>query len=133
MSLRAWDCQMERRENKEVRGEMPQSSHQEKGARTPPRGQRKALGGQQARRAHVDQTTPPALWEALPGSWRETQWAGQKEELPEGGGCVAVGGQSTHPATLKQSVPFLSYPLPPSLLPHWSSKRDWPWALSPSA
>lgn len=35
MNLRTWGCQMERRKNKEVSGEMPQSSHQERGGPLP--------------------------------------------------------------------------------------------------
>lgn len=42
---------------------------------------RKALGDRRAGRAHVHQTTLPAWPEALRGSWREAQRAGQEETL----------------------------------------------------
>lgn len=37
---------------------------------------------------------------------------GQEEELPEGGGCVAVGAQSARLVKLKRPVSFLSYSSP---------------------
>lgn len=71
-------------------------------------------GGQRARRASTAR---------IPSRELEGGTAGRTPgKAARGGGCAGVRRQSTHPVTLKQSVPFLSHssPHPPvSLPPHW--------------
>ena len=112
MSLRARGCRMERDGKARAGGQWggaPEQLPGEQGQDPSPRGQDGPgrAAGQESTRAP---TTLPAWPEALRGSWREAQQAGQEEELLEDGGCVAVGAQSAHP------VPFLpALPVTPHL------------------
>lgn len=83
---------------------MPEQSPGGRGRGPSQRAKEGPEGGQRARRASTAR---------IPSRELEGGTAGRTPgKAARGAGCAGVRRQSTHPVTLKQSVPFLSHPPP---------------------
>lgn len=98
-----------------------QSIHQECGARAPHRGSRRAAGQETTRGPEH----PVCKARNLPGSPREAQPEGHKEELPEGGGC----GSAVSTSCDLETVCALPFPHPHPLT---GAPRGPGWGLFPT-